>query len=75
LEASKDDRELATLAAEKYARKLDPQDRQDFRKRLTAFLARRGFSYGTIAPVITDYLNSIDQGQSNNLENEDDDNG
>jgi SOS response regulatory protein OraA/RecX len=23
-----------------------------FRKRLTAFLARRGFSYGTIAPVV-----------------------
>ncbi|EKD88365.1 MAG: hypothetical protein ACD_34C00585G0003 [uncultured bacterium] len=69
---SADDIELATRAAAHYARKLNFQDRELFRKKLSAFLARRGFSYGTISPVIRDLIRELEQDQSNKLENEDD---
>ncbi|GIV64763.1 MAG: regulatory protein RecX [Bellilinea sp.] len=44
--------ELAYEAGIRYARRLTSLQPDVFRKRLTAFLARRGFSYGTIAPVV-----------------------
>ncbi|MFN7035326.1 MAG: regulatory protein RecX [Bellilinea sp.] len=44
--------ELAYQAGIRYARRLISLPLDVFRKRLTAFLARRGFSYGTIAPVV-----------------------
>jgi len=44
--------ELAYQAGIRYARKLTSLQPDVFRKRLMAFLARRGFSYGTIAPVV-----------------------
>jgi regulatory protein len=69
---SADDLELATRAAAQYARKLNFQDRVLFRKKLSAYLARRGFSYGTISPVIRDLICALEQDQSNKLENEDD---
>jgi regulatory protein len=69
---SADDIELATRAATQYARKLNFQNRELFRKKLSAYLARRGFSYGTIAPVIRDLIRELEQDQSNKLENEDD---
>lgn len=40
-----DNQELACLAALKHARKLKDFGLQDFRKKMYAFLARRGFSY------------------------------
>jgi len=52
LEDSSTDEELALQAATQYARKLNLDDGMKFRNRLSAFLARRGFSYGTIAPVV-----------------------
>lgn len=69
---SADDLELATRAAAQYARKLNFQDRVLFRKKLSAYLARRGFSYGTISPVIRDLICALEQDQSTKLENEDD---
>lgn len=75
LAESKEDGELATQAAQKYARKLDPSDRVIFRKRMSAYLARRGFSYGTITPVIQNLLDSFRKDQGTNLDNEDDENG
>ena len=66
-----DEEELASRAAEKYARKLDPSDRLGFRKKLSAYLARRGFSYGTVAPVVNRMLTSFETAQSRKLENED----
>jgi len=75
LAESLEDEELATRAAIKYARKLDPQDWITFRKRLSAYLARRGFSYGTIAPVVRKVFDSIQHDQSTILDNEDDENG
>lgn len=44
--------ELAYLAGRQYARRLAGLDWELFRKRLGGFLSRRGFTYGTIAPVI-----------------------
>jgi regulatory protein len=69
---SAEDIELATRAAMHYSRKLSFQNRELFEKKLSAYLARRGFSYGTIAPVIRDLIRTMEQDQSNILENEDD---
>lgn len=44
--------ELAYQAGKSYARRLAGLDREVFRKRLSGYLSRRGFAYGTIAPVI-----------------------
>ncbi len=52
LEDSATDEDLALMAATQYARKLSIDDGMEFRRRLSAFLVRRGFSYGTIAPVV-----------------------
>lgn len=52
LEDSSSDEELAMQAAVQYARRIHSEDRLEFRKRLSAFLARRGFNYGTIVPVV-----------------------
>ncbi|MEN4011213.1 MAG: RecX family transcriptional regulator [Chloroflexota bacterium] len=53
LETVEDESVLAYQAGARYARRLTGVEHELFRKRLTGFLARRGFSYGTIAPVIT----------------------
>jgi len=47
-----DDDAMAYAAGKKKARKLQGQEWLDFRKKLGAFLARRGFSYATIEPMI-----------------------
>lgn len=47
-----EENELAYQAGIRYARKLTSLQSDVFRKRLMAFLARRGFSYETIAPVV-----------------------
>ncbi|GAB4420542.1 MAG: RecX family transcriptional regulator [Anaerolineales bacterium] len=47
-----DDEALAYAAGKKKARTLQAYEWPDFRKKLTAFLARRGFSYATIAPLV-----------------------
>ncbi len=43
---------LAYRAASRYVRRLEGLEWQMFRNRLSAFLARRGFSYGTISSVV-----------------------
>jgi regulatory protein len=47
-----DEDNLAYQTAIKYARRLAGADWETFRKRLGAYLMRRGFSYGTIAPIL-----------------------
>lgn len=47
-----DDSILAYEAAMRYARRLEGLDWQMFREKLGGFLARRGFTYGTIVPVV-----------------------
>jgi regulatory protein len=50
--ADVDDDDLAYQAAARRAQKYAGLEWQDFREKLSGFLARRGFSYGTIAPVV-----------------------
>lgn len=47
-----DEEILAYQAGIKKANKLAKYDWQDFRKKLSGFLARRGFSYGVISPLL-----------------------
>lgn len=52
LEEGQDDEQMAYQAALRYLRKLESLDFAGFREKLGAFLGRRGFSYGTIIPVV-----------------------
>ena len=54
-----DDEPLAYEAAKKRAARLKTLEWADFRKKLSEFLARRGFSYSVIAPVVTRIWNEI----------------
>jgi regulatory protein len=56
---SADDAELATRAAKQQLRKYSHLDWPEFRQKLGAFLMRRGFSYGTIAPVVLSAWESV----------------
>ena len=47
-----DEDSLAIQAARKQARKLHGLPKPDFRRKLAGFLARRGFGYGVIEPVL-----------------------
>jgi regulatory protein len=47
-----DDETLAYEAGQKKARKLNVQEWSEFRRKMSEFLARRGFSYPVIAPVV-----------------------
>lgn len=70
LAESASDEDLATRAAEKYARRLDRLDWSEFRKRLSAFLARRGFSFATITPVVQATWREVANNRSATLDNE-----
>lgn len=48
-----DEEELAYQAAQKKARQFQQMEWQEFKQRMYAFLARRGFSYEISAPVVT----------------------
>jgi regulatory protein len=48
-----DEETLAYEAGQKKARKLKVQEWSDFRKKVSDFLARRGFSYSVIAPIVS----------------------
>jgi regulatory protein len=47
-----DEEALAYEAGQKKARKLKVQEWNEFRKKMSEFLARRGFSYSVIAPIV-----------------------
>ena len=51
--ANVDDEALAYEAASKRAARLKGLERSEFKTKLSGFLARRGFSYSVIAPVVT----------------------
>ena len=59
LAESSNDNDLAYKAAALYARKLARTEWDEFHRRLLAFLARRGFSYGTSAPVVRRVWNDL----------------
>jgi regulatory protein len=50
---------LALEAARKYMRRLAGLEWTEFRQKLGGFLARRGFSYATIAPVVSEVWKEI----------------
>jgi regulatory protein len=50
---------LAFEAARKYARRLAGLGWLDFRQKLSGFLARRGFSYTTLSPIVSEVWNEI----------------
>ena len=62
LDADVDEPALAERAARKYSRKLQGLDWPEFRLKLGGFLARRGFSYSTITPLVTELWQEISQG-------------
>ena len=53
LDEQVDEAALALEAARKYARRLAGLEWIEFRQKLSGFLARRGFSYTTISPVVS----------------------
>src|SRR5512147_1679196 len=54
-----DDEALAYEAAQKRAPRFKGLEWNEFRKKLSDFLARRGFSYSVIAPVVTRIWNEV----------------
>ncbi len=67
-----DDEALTMQAAQKYLRRLEGLNKLEFRKKLSSHLARRGFSFASINPVVTLVWNEIqstsDHGASTNNE-------
>lgn len=76
LAGTDDESSLAYQTAAKYAHRLVGVDWETFRKRLGAFLMRRGFSYGTIFPVLRQvWEETRPAGSSNQMQSEDEKNG
>jgi regulatory protein len=59
--ANVDDEALAYEAAQKRVARYKDLEWNEFRKKLSDFLARRGFSYSVIAPVVTRIWNEAHQ--------------
>lgn len=65
-----DEEALAYEAACKRVARLDGLDWTQFRKKLSEFLARRGFPYTVIAPTVSRIWNETHSGQEQNLDYE-----
>ena len=65
-----DDEPLAYEAGQKRATRFKDLEWSEFRKKLSEFLARRGFSYSVIAPVVSRIWNETHM-QEHNFEEED----
>lgn len=65
-----DDEALAYEAAQKRAPRFKDLEWNEYRKKLSEFLARRGFSYPVIAPVVTRIWNEA-HAQNHDFEEED----
>ncbi|HEX7621703.1 MAG TPA: RecX family transcriptional regulator [Anaerolineales bacterium] len=59
LDEQVDEESLAFNAARKYAPRLAGLEWLDFRQKLSGFLARRGFSYSTLSPVVSEVWKEI----------------
>lgn len=62
--------ELAYEAARKRAGRFNGLDWADFRKKLSDFLARRGFPYAVIAPTVSRIWNETHNGQEQTFDDE-----
>ena len=65
-----DDEALAYQAAQKRAPRFARLEWNEFRKKLSGFLARRGFSYSVISPVVTQIWSEL-RAEEQNFEEED----
>jgi len=66
-----DDEPLAYEAAKKRATRFKDLEWSEFRKKLSDFLARRGFPYAVVAPVVTRIWNEMHKQEQHNFEEED----
>ncbi len=66
-----DDAPLAYEAAKKRATRFKDLEWSEFRKKLSEFLARRGFPYSVVAPVVTRIWNEVHNREQHNFEEED----
>jgi len=66
-----DDEPLAYEAAKKRATRFKDLEWSEFRKKLSDFLARRGFPYAVVAPVVTRIWNETHKQEQHNFEEED----
>ena len=66
-----DDEPLAYEAAKKRATRSKDLEWSEFRKKLSDFLARRGFPYAVIAPVVSRIWNETYNEEQPNFEEED----
>jgi len=66
-----DDEPLAYEAALKRATRFKTLEWNEFRKKLSEFLARRGFSYAVTAPVVSRIWNEMHAQEQHNFEEED----
>jgi len=65
-----DDEALAYQAAQKRAARFEGLEWNEFRKKLSGFLTRRGFSYSVIGPVVTQIWSET-RAEEQNFEEED----
>lgn len=61
------DDELAVRAAEKYHKRLSNFDEEIYKRRLTGYLMRRGFSYSTIKPIVNGMWEKTSLNSTENL--------
>jgi regulatory protein len=67
LDTQVDEQALALEAARKYARRLEGLEWPEFRQKLGGYLARRGFSYTTLAPVVSEVWKAVQTADSGSL--------
>jgi regulatory protein len=72
--ADLDEEVTARRAAEAGARRLAHLEPRDFRRRLRAYLARRGFSYAVIEPLTEEMLEAVRREALSDIESEGKDN-
>jgi regulatory protein len=65
-----DEQALAYEAAQKRAVRFAGLQWNDFRRKLSEFLARRGFSYAVIAPTVSRIWNEMNAGQEQTIDDE-----
>jgi regulatory protein len=68
--AGVDEEALAYEAAQKRVNRLKVLNWADFRKKLSEFLARRGFSYAVIAPTVSRIWNETHEEQEQSIDDE-----
>lgn len=66
------DAALALEAARRYARRLAGLEWTEFRQKLSGFLARRGFSYTTLAPVVSEVWKETQTADAGSLSDNED---